>query len=323
MTTVSAAAPLSAVQGDPLAGRTLLFVIGCPRSGTTWLQLLLAQHPSVATANETHLFGYLAPLARRWTLERSRQGRAVGLPALLSEAEFESLCREMAVAVLARIAGRRPAARLVLEKTPGHILHGPLILRLFPDAWFIHVVRDPRAVVASLLSAGREAWGSWAPARLTDAVRQWQEAVQAGAALARATERYREVRYERLLEDGAEEFSAILRWLGLSSDPAFPGRALEACRLDKLRAGAADAAAPWDLAAEPQGFFRRGEADGWRRDLSRLQLRAIEHLAGPQMEALGYAPVSPSRRPPAALRALGWLEALDRGCRRLFERLRI
>src|SRR5205085_953700 len=52
------------------AGANLLFVVGCPRSGTTWIQRLLATHPCVRTGQESDLFDlYIGPQLRTWQHE--------------------------------------------------------------------------------------------------------------------------------------------------------------------------------------------------------------------------------------------------------------
>ncbi|HEY0304235.1 MAG TPA: sulfotransferase, partial [Longimicrobiales bacterium] len=120
-----------------------LFIVGCPRSGTTWMQLLLAQHPSIATAPETQIFAYyLEPMRKQWAQERAGAGRngSAGLSRLLSDAEFEELCRTSAEFVLEKIRQRNPAAAVVAEKSPKHALQADFIQRLFPDAYFLHVV---------------------------------------------------------------------------------------------------------------------------------------------------------------------------------------
>jgi hypothetical protein len=51
--------------GGGYQGHNLVFLIGCPRSGTTWLQRLLASHPQVRTVQETFLFPrYISPQLR-------------------------------------------------------------------------------------------------------------------------------------------------------------------------------------------------------------------------------------------------------------------
>ena len=292
----------------PLGARTdckLVVVGGCPRSGTTWLQLLLAQHPDVATCNETYLFVYIDNLHQRWEQEhRSSQVRSVGLSHVLSGHEFYELCRNFAVSVVTKIQERRPGAQVVMEKDPGNILRGELILRLFPDAYFLHVVRDPRSVVSSLLAAW-SGWGkSWAPRSVVTAARRWQEAIEAGDRLAKSTDRYRVVRYESLLSNGPDELAKILSWLELTQSADFPARAIEVCQIDRLRTASAETFAPWALEKEPEAFFRRGEAESWRRELTPSQVRIIEYLLGDLMVGLDYPRETGTRlRKPVAVRA--------------------
>jgi hypothetical protein len=282
----------------------LLFVVGCPRSGTTWLQLLLAQHPAVATRNETNLFLYLDSLERRW--EREKRGvhnRPMGLPEVLSDAEFYGFCTELAARTLGRIAESRPGARVVLEKTPVHVLHGRLILRLFPRAHFLHVIRDPRSVASSMLDA-HATWGShWAPNSLEDAARWWRRAIEAGRALQAATPRYQEVRYEAVIDDGPGTLERILRTLELPFPPGFAEQALQACHIDRLRSASKEVEAPWRLDREPEGFFRRGARDAWREEMAEDEIRAIEAVVGDLMVELGYAlayPPTPAAPPPGS-----------------------
>ncbi len=77
-----------------LDGKKLVFVVGAPRSGTTWLQLLLAQSSNVATAQETHLFsGYLKSMLSSWDRDEATIGgrRQIGLPTLYPRREFVDL----------------------------------------------------------------------------------------------------------------------------------------------------------------------------------------------------------------------------------------
>jgi hypothetical protein len=319
------------ISGEDLAGestahdRKLLLVAGCPRSGTTWLQLLLAQHPAVATCTETYLFVYLNHMHRRWVDERNRTlgPRSVGLSQLLSDDEFYALCRNFAAGVLAKIGQLRPDSRVVLEKTPDNILRWELILKLFPDAHFLHVVRDPRSVASSLVAAGRSGWGAaWAPRSVVAAARRWREAIEAGSRLAKATDRYREVRYESLLSDGPEQLGEIFTWLGLPHDADFRRKIIEACRIDKLRTPSNDRYAPWAVEQEPPEFFRRGEAESWRKDLKPANVKTVEYLLGDLMRDLGYPPAirGPVRKP-VAVRVREVLDALEWRSRRWLERL--
>lgn len=346
--TPSDPAPRSGADRD-LAGSDLAFVVGCPRSGTTWVQLLLAQHPAVTTTQETHLFQrYLGPLERRWRREmRAWEDEALagergyGLSPLLDAPEFDELCRAFARGVLDRARGaprggegreppltEKPEARVLVEKTPGHLFHARFIHRLFPAARFVHVVRDPRAVTASLLRAGQTWWGGWAPRGAAEAARWWTEHVEAGLRMRSEGVPCRTVFYERLHEDAPGELLELLGFLDLPAEAAFCRRAADRCRLERLRSGAADVRTPRPLTEAPGGFYARGRPAGWRDELRRGEAAAVEHEAGPLMRRLGYRPVTRAGRTgrrPWRSRARTGLEtlraAVDAGIDRLLTRL--
>lgn len=269
----------------------VLFVYGCPRSGTTWVQLLLDRHPAVVTAPETHVFSfYLDSFRRQWGRETagSSEGRGnTGLSQLLDREEFDDLCRRTAARVLEVIARRDPGATLVVEKSPQHACQSEWIAGLFPEARFLHVIRDPRDTVASLLAAGR-GWGrSWAPSNPVDAARYWNRHVGKGRRIRDLDSRYREVRFEALGDDAAGELTEILSWLGLPGDEAFCRESAEACRLERLRSKE-DGELPVPGSRTPDGFFRKGRVGGWREELPSGTARVVERICAPLMDELGY-----------------------------------
>jgi hypothetical protein len=286
-----------------------LFIIGCPRSGTTWMQLLLAQNPAIATAPETQIFAYyLEHFRRQWRHEQKGNGGGeqggAGLHRLLSEDDFEELCRCSATMVLNRILETKPDASLVAEKSPKHALMADFILRIFPDAYFLHVVRDPRDTVASLLAASR-GWGrGWAPSHAVPAARLWLDCVNGARAVAGG--RYYEVRYETLRERPVEELGAILQWLDLPADAADCERWVSACEISELRKTPAGTNLPVPGARSPTGFFRRGAVGGWQTELRRSDVRIIEHICGAAMTQLNYARVSDGQSPTRPVRMLAY-----------------
>jgi len=307
-----------------------VLIVGCPRSGTSWLQLLLAQHPGVATTQETHLFhGYLSHLERSWQRYPTVDPN-VGMSRLLSDDEFYGLCADFAKAVLQRIADGNKDAEVVLEKTPGHIRHGPFILRLVPDAYFLHVVRDPRSVVSSLRAAAQSWASQWASTDVVRNARLWRADVTLGRELGRLTSRYREVRYEDLLGDtGPELLEALFAWLELPADRAFARAALAACQIDRIRGGGEGIRAYDSLRRVQPDFFRKGQANGWQEDLSPGAIRVIEYINRDLMQHYGYSLASAGAthsRKPFRLAVNEALFTLERRVRRhvdaAFNRLR-
>jgi hypothetical protein len=285
-----------------IANKKLVFVVGPARSGTTWLQRLLAQSPNAATAHETHLFSnYLRSPPESW---RRHEGGWTGLHHLISEDELLEWMRGFAELCLGRIADARPDVRMILEKTPKHGEHVADILRLFPDAFFIHIIRDPRAVVPSLRAASRS-WGStWAPGRLKEACAYWEDRVTRGRAIATMTPRYREISYERLHADGADQIAALFAWLKEPISDEEAAGYVAACAFDKMRRPVTSTEEADKL------FYRRGGVDSWRRELSGSDIAIIERLTRKQMAALGYEPVAGSRdRAIAAVRLGAYVAA--------------
>src|SRR6185437_13587512 len=100
-------------------GENLVFVVGCPRSGTTWVQRLLATHPCVRTGQESDLFDiYVGPQLRAWQLELT----------------------EYLLRLLAPMIAELKPGELFVEKTPSHILYLPEIHKLLPAARFVNVL---------------------------------------------------------------------------------------------------------------------------------------------------------------------------------------
>lgn len=269
-----------------------LFIVGCPRSGTTWVQLLLAQHRSIATAPETQIFAYyLEPMRKQWAQENANAARSgsAGLSRLLSDGEFDELCRLNADFVLNKILDRHAGAEVVAEKSPKHALQADYIQRLFPDAYFLHVIRDPRDAAASLVAASRS-WGSdWAPHNVIDAARMWRDHVVAAKRVRQDGGRFLEVKYEELVGDAAGELQRIHEWLGVATDQKSCEAAVAACDFARLKSEGSKAAdLPLPSSQSPTEFFRSGVAGSGLRDLPARQLRLIEHICGELMSELGY-----------------------------------
>jgi hypothetical protein len=159
----------------------------------------------------------------------------------------------------------------VLEKTPVAGLMPETELRrkleVYPDAWYLHVVRDGRAVARSLLDV------PWGPASASGGAELWRRSVLATRSVLGTSERYREVRYEDLVGDPSAGFEELIGWAGLAPDPAVTA-AVETTR---------------DVALAPGRAGARVDPDRWRADLSEADVRAVDAVAGDLLRELGYA----------------------------------
>jgi Sulfotransferase family len=269
------------------AGTKLIFLVGAPRSGTTWLQILLSSMPEIATINETHLFSlYLKPLFSTWR-QLADAPRTIGFHDLFTSEEWQKSIREFAYALLSKILNHKPTARIVLEKSPDHVRCWREIHSTFPDASFIHLIRDPRAVVASLFAANRSWAADWSSSKTIDNCATWIDDVKAGREIPKATPNYLEVRYEDLVRNGPETLRSTFSWCGINISTETAVDLLEKYKIDQLRSGKAEGV-PWPVSTEPVGFFRKGEAEGWRSELKPRQIALTELMARDLMIELGY-----------------------------------
>lgn len=281
-----------------------LFIVGCPRSGTTWLALLLGYQPGVSVCTHSWLFDGCLDYAARWfedeqssrrVLEFSAGPRsldAARLTAALDRPQFVALCRAFADGIYQRVACVNTDTRAVVDQTPSHVYSAELIRTLFPDAYFVHVIRDPRSVVCSMQAAD---WGGF-PKTAADGARMWKSSIERGRAIHRQTDRYLEVRYEALLQDAGAQIDRVLSLAGLPSSRDEIDRAVAECAIGRLRAHP----------VAPSQFFRNGLADGWATELSRSDTRIVEYLTRDRMSELGYAPSQRWSRIPLRL----WLRDL-------------
>lgn len=276
-----------------------LFVIGAPRSGTTWLQRLLASVPQVVSGQETNLFDkYVAPLDETFA-RQVRQVRELprvkGLPTLLSRPAFDALLRDLVVGTYAELGRLKPGATIVVDKNPPHTLHVPLIRRLLPGARFVHLVRDGRDVAASLVAA-HAGWGRyWAPARVVDAAAVWRRHVLAARQVPR-DDGLLEVRYEQLRADGPAVLRRVFAFAGVDVDLEAARQVLAGQELagapgsDSLVWGGEVCTAGGRLPAEPVGFVRSGLPGTWQQEWSAVERAAFDTVAGELLVELGYAP---------------------------------
>ena len=100
-----------------------------------------------------------------------------------------------------------------VNKTPGLLTYLDRLPLLYPGAWCIHILRDGRDVAASNLSL------QWGPASVRDAGRRWKKLVLQGRRnLDLDRLKYRELRYEDLIESPGQVLRGIFSFLGLSAD---------------------------------------------------------------------------------------------------------
>lgn len=280
---------------DPEDIDSPIFVVGCPRSGTTLLQRMLDAHPHVAIAGETHF------VSRFW-IKRDEFGDLRDdanfdklIDAVVSTPEFGDLGLDThRYAAAARAGAHDHAAlfRLLLvqyarlhcaervgEKTPDHLVHAPVIAGYFPSSQFLHIVRDPRAVASS---TRRVPWATQDAAQNADVWRKYM--VYARTFSRDMRRRIHTVRYEALVSDPEKQLRSICEFLGLSFEPAM----LEYHNKDTGSLNVERE--PWKINATKP--IRTSKIDEWRSKLTPATITTIEAVAWREMTRHGYEPIT-------------------------------
>ena len=110
-----------------------VFIIGQPRSGTTLVEQILASHPDVDATDELPFMGHRGA-------DLQREGGYAAQLTSLPEDRCQAY-REQYLKVVEPYRGK--GATVFLDKAPENFLHVALILKILPNARFVHVVRDP------------------------------------------------------------------------------------------------------------------------------------------------------------------------------------
>jgi hypothetical protein len=305
-----------------------IFVVGCARSGTTLLRLMLNAHPELAIPQESH-FVYEIALLRargRWPrrldepqawqrfrtyLRAHRYLAQWGLPMPAIEAAAERVeGRTHALVFTAIFEAYRDHEGKPRwgDKTPPHVGYLLLLERLFPNARFVHIVRDGRDVALSLGKIR-----SWGPRRIALAGHYWTWKVLTGlvSGAVLGPDRCRTVCYEALVREPEATLRSLFTWLDLSFDPAV-------LRYYETRAARTHfEGKPWrGHVTEPPDEALIGR---WKSLLSPHQVASLHRQAGPLLSHLGYevdADSATSRQreiarllEPAVVRAID-----ERGC---------
>jgi len=266
-----------------------IFIVGAPRSGTTLLRILLNRHHSIALCDETYYFylvytrrrsfGDLKDIKlRRLLVDRYLATNRIGNlgldPTFLTETLMqEGNTYESFFQSLMRCYAREKGKTRFGEKTPHHALFSETLCEWYPECKLIHLVRDPRDVVASLL---RMPWGSRSV--LANA-RTWLTCTM-GADRCSRSNNYKRIYYENLVSQPERELKEICDFLGEEYEPSM---------LDPDQKHGTQNTHKWwfQRACMPVTTTRRGK---WVEQLSTKQISLVEWSLAAHMQQFGYEP---------------------------------
>ncbi len=239
-----------------------LFLLGATRSGTTLLSLMLGHHPRIGDCGEFEWpfdfeieqpGGSLQDYYRWLHVNRLFRWHEQTIDESLSR---EDLIRSFLLGQYVQRGAGKPVVCVQVHR------HYERLLELWPNARFLHIVRDGRDVCASWMRHGwtGNGYGS---------ARDWQASLASWAVLRERIDPSRryEVRFEDLLLEPEKHLGAMCALLGDHFDEAM-------LRFHE------------DTTYDP---INRAQASKWRKELPELQIRLFEAVAGDALQERGYA----------------------------------
>ncbi len=285
-----------------------IFVTGASRSGTTMMSRVLGNHSKILALNELHYFGDLVDPYKEGGILGAED--SIGLAAnLIARQEKgiwgdgpEELEREIAETIIGKtlantITGMDIYEKVVMyfaheskkegacEQTPRNIFYAKQLLDYYPSARVVHMLRDPRAVIASQKNRWRlrklsgkhvpiseviRTWFNYHPFTMC---RLWSRATEAANALENHP-RFMVLKFEDLVSDPSHHVSRVCHFLGVD---------FEESMLDVPR---------WGSSNQDGNTGKKGITsdvqDAWKDILSVGELNVVENRTGPFMDRLGY-----------------------------------
>jgi len=276
-----------------------VIILGVGRSGTTLLRVMLDRSSQIAIPYESF---FVTPLAHR-------HGRRPQLDDFLDDLERfyqlyewgialedvrprlrEGMTTGEAIAAVFEVYAEHEQKPRWGDKTPLYMQHLPLLERLFPDALWVHLVRDGRDAALSFLELPEGFSGkTWAlPRTAAQFAARWRTEIRAARRLGtHVGGRYLELRYEDLVVEPERELRRVCEHASLPWEPAMleHANAPEVSAMPEHR----------NLAQPPTPGLR-----DWRSQMSREDAVAFEEVAGDVLRSSDYELLDPGARYPTA-----------------------
>ncbi|HEV2496027.1 MAG TPA: sulfotransferase [Terriglobia bacterium] len=276
-----------------------LFIVGCPRSGTTLLKRMVDAHPKIAMIEESH---WIPRMHHKRKLTPGNLVTRELLSQLLENPRFVALgighdeLVKLAgngqpvpysefVTRIFDFCGRTHGKEFVGDKTPDHVRWLDTLHALWPAARVVHLIRDGRDVCLSIANwpKGQRknpgTFPTWKEDPVSTTALWWELNVRLGRQFAGSLgpERYYEMRYESLVSHPETECAALCSFLGLQYHDA-----MLRFHEGKTQTGPGLSSKDAWLPVTP------GLRD-WKSQMSREDIQRFEAEAGTLLDELGYS----------------------------------
>jgi hypothetical protein len=295
----------------PETNQKIIFITGASRSGTTLMSFILRNHSQIFGLKETHYFGEFWDPGKQETnsnehqlvsgaaaiLARQEQGILAARPTKTDLARANEFVEALPVhdrtpesvfANVTKTLALKAGKTIPCEQTPRNIFYADALLKTYPNARIVHMMRDPRAVMASQkkrwqrrrlttdtkgfpLAQSLRVWVNYHPYTIA---RLWNRASQAAISL-KSHPRFTLVRFEDLLEEPEK----VIRSLCDDIDVGYEQTMLEVGQINSSHQSSVGGA---------RKGLHKNAIDTWKSTLSGSDVAITERLCNQLMKQFGY-----------------------------------
>ena len=269
-----------------------VYIGGCMRSGTTLLGAVLGGHSQIICIPEARFIAETWPDYLREQDVRLAWNRLRRHPQMIKQwmftpeelhtmetgldqlTDYRSLVEKM-VAVYAARSGKSGCAYWV-DHTTKNVMRAQVLLEIFPDARFIHIIRDGRAAANSMLKA------SFGPCTARQAAGKWACEVACNYAVQQILNRpehFFNIHYEDFITDSEASLRLICRFAGIAYEPELAEKQNYAVPANNARSH--------HLVGKPPDPAR---INSWQHELAPAEISIVEQQAREMLTLTGYQP---------------------------------
>jgi hypothetical protein len=301
-------------------GVPMLFILGRGRSGSTLLQTMLDAHPGVRIPQESRFVQYLSYSymgVRKWDDEQKKAfikdlGRCFETPEMDAEllnsnlqklpenASFAEACKAIYLSV--RSPFKKSTTKLIGDKNPRYVFFIRRLLKIFPDAKFVHLYRDCRDSTLSFYGVKGMDFEKKQPAFLAYRWSYYNRQVM--RAKSRYEGRFFALKYEDLVADPETQLRSICRFVDIDFEPEM---LTYYRRINEV----------FDTESEIFRTIHSGlrtapdtkKSGWWKTKMSERDVKITEAIAGTTLRKLGYETTTSSSKFKVYLVHLYWITA--------------
>jgi len=268
--------------------------------------MLMASSPQVRSGTESYAFSnYIGPLLREWRKEMANKPDStggfrpvVGLSAYLTESEFMSAIEGFTSEIMGRMVPNLSPGEIFVEKTPNHALYAQEIALVLPKCKIIHIMRDPRDVVASMLRIRQALGVKVSNPDPRSAAQVWRSHVSHARMVSHLSNegRFLEIKYEELYSSTRSTLEKVFEFVGLRLPASEIDHYIEMSSVEKIRNGTSPDIPLSGVAGKevgsavklPREFAGKATVGNWKTDLTTTEKFWVWYEVGELMESCGY-----------------------------------